>query len=327
MPDLPVARDNLSYEIFGPKRLWVMTGLTKRLFLNKPKIDVLFSPSHYTPLFSTVPAVIYLMDLSYERFGTEYFTTYDINQLKRWTPLSIKKAKHVLTISEFSKSEIIALYHTSPEKIIVVYPGFDRETYHSKIPKTKQLQVRKKYGIAGKYFLYVGTLQPRKNLGKLIEAFGKLKNKQVKLVIGGKKGWLFDQIFDQVKHLKLENRVIFLGFVPNEDLSGLIKGSQAYVLPSLYEGFGMPPVEAQAVGVPVVVSRVSSLPEVIGTSGIYIEDPNSADNIKAALENVLSLKKSEREAIVEVGKENTRRFDWNISAAKVLEILKTAAAK
>jgi len=327
LPDLPVARDNLSYEIFGPKRLWVMTGLTKRLFLNKPKIDVLFSPSHYTPLFSTVPAVIYLMDLSYERFGTEYFTTYDINQLKRWTPLSIKKAKHVLTISEFSKSEIIALYHTSPEKIIVVYPGFDRETYHSKIPKTKQLQVRKKYGIAGKYFLYVGTLQPRKNLGKLIEAFGKLKNKQVKLVIGGKKGWLFDQIFDQVKHLKLENRVIFLGFVPNEDLSGLIKGSQAYVLPSLYEGFGMPPVEAQAVGVPVVVSRVSSLPEVIGTSGIYIEDPNSADNIKAALENVLSLKKSEREAIVEVGKENTRRFDWNISAAKVLEILKTAAAK
>ncbi|OGD69861.1 hypothetical protein A3D09_02320 [Candidatus Collierbacteria bacterium RIFCSPHIGHO2_02_FULL_49_10] len=327
LPDLPVARDNLSYEIFGPKRLWVMTGLTKRLFLNKPKIDVLFSPSHYTPLFSTVPAVIYLMDLSYERFGTEYFTTYDINQLKRWTPLSIKKAKHVLTISEFSKSEIIALYHTSPEKIIVVYPGFDRETYHSKIPKTKQLQVRKKYGIAGKYFLYVGTLQPRKNLGKLIEAFGKLKNKQVKLVIGGKKGWLFDQIFDQVKHLKLENRVIFLGFVPNEDLSGLIKGSQAYVLPSLYEGFGMPPVEAQAVGVPVVVSRVSSLPEVIGTSGIYIEDPNSADSIKAALENVLSLKKSEREAIVEVGKENTRRFDWNISAAKVLEILKTAAAK
>ena len=125
----------------------------------------------------------------------------------------------------------------------------------------------------------------------------------------------------------LENRVIFLGFVPNEDLSGLIKGSQAYVLPSLYEGFGMPPVEAQAVGVPVVVSRVSSLPEVIGTSGIYIEDPNSADSIKAALENVLSLKKSEREAIVEVGKENTRRFDWNISAAKVLEILKTAAAK
>ncbi len=327
LPDLPVTKDNLTYEIFGPKRMWVMTGLTKRLFFNQPKIDVLFSPSHYTPLLSNVPSVIYLMDLSYERFGTEYFTTYDITQLKRWTPLSIKKAKHVLTISEFSKSEIVSLYHTSPDKVTVVYPGFDRLTYHSKIPKTKQLQVRKKYGIAGKYFLYVGTLQPRKNLGKLIEAFAKLKNKQVKLVIGGKKGWLYDQIFERVHEMKLENRVIFLGFVPNEDLPGLIKGCQAYVLPSLYEGFGMPPVEAQAVGVPVVVSRVSSLPEVIGASGIFIEDPNSIDSIKEGLEKVLSLRKSEREAIIEVGKENTKRFDWNVSAAKVLEVLKTASGK
>ncbi len=322
LPDLPLSGDKLTYEIFGPKRMWVLTGLTKRLLFNKPKIDVFFSPSHYTPLLSRVPSVIYLMDLSYERFGTEYFTTYDINQLKRWTPLSIRRSKHVLTISEFSKSEIVSLYHTSPDKITVVYPGFDRLTYHSKIPKTKQLQVRKKYGIVGKYFLYVGTLQPRKNLGKLIEAFSKLKNKQVKLVIGGKKGWLYDQIFEQVKDLKIENHVIFLGFVPGEDLPGLIKGSLAYVLPSLYEGFGIPPVEAQAVGVPVIVSRVSSLPEVIGASGIYIEDPNSVDSIQKALGNVLSLKKSEREAIIEVGKENTRRFDWNLSAAKVLEILK-----
>lgn len=327
LPDLPVTSDKLSYEIFGPGKMWVLTGLTKRLFLNKPRLDVLFSPGHYTPLLSRVPAVIYLMDLAYERFGSEYFTTYDINQLKRWTPLSIKKAKHVLTISEFSKSEIISFYQTPAEKITVVYPGFDRLIYHSKIPKTKQRQVRKKYGISGKYFLYVGTLQPRKNLGKLIEAFAKLKNKQVKLVIGGKKGWLYDQIFEQARELKLENRVLFLGFVPNEDLPGLIKGSQAYVLPSLYEGFGMPPVEAQAVGVPVVVSRVSSLPEVIGESGIYIEDPNSVNGIKEALEKVLSLKKSERATIIEAGKENTKRFDWNLSAIKLLAILKRVAGK
>lgn len=325
LPDLPFSSEKLTYEIFGPKRMWVLTGLTKRLFFNRPKVDVLFSLSHYTPLLSNVPAIIYLMDLSYERFGAEYFTTYDINQLKRWTPLSTKKAKHILTISEFSKSEIIKFYQTPAEKITVIYPGFDQDIYHSKIPKTKQLQVRKKYAITGKYLLYVGTLQPRKNLGKLIEAFTKLKNKQIKLVIGGKKGWLYDQIFDQVKEAKLENRVIFLGFVANEDLPGLIKGSQAYVLPSLYEGFGMPPIEAQAVGVPVVVSAVSSLPEVVGASGIYIKDPQSVESIKDALEKVLSLKKSEREAIIEAGKENARRFDWNASAARVLEILRKLA--
>ncbi len=325
LPDMPSSSEKLAYEIFGPKRLWVLTGLTKRLLFNQPKIDVLFSPSHYTPLLSRVPSVIYLMDLSYERFGTEYFTSYDINQLKRWTPLSCRKAKHIITISEFSKKEIIDLYHVKPEKISVVYPGFDREIYHSKIPKTKQLQVRKKYGLRGKYFCYVGTLQPRKNLLRLVEAFAKLPNKEVKLVIGGKKGWLYDQIFDLVKKLKLEERVIFLGFVPNEDLPGLIKGSIAYVLPSLYEGFGIPPVEAQAVGVPVVVSAVSSLPEVVGASGIYIQDPTDTDSIKKALVNAIGLRKHEREAIVEVGKENTKRFDWEQSAKKVHAILSTAA--
>lgn len=327
LPDLPPSSERLTYEIFGPKKMWVLTGLTRRLFFNTPKIDVLFSPSHYTPLLSRVPSVIYLMDLSYERFGTDYFTSYDINQLKRWTPLSIRKAKHVLTISEFSKNEIINLYHTNPDKISVVYPGFDRDIYHSKIPLTKQIQVRKKYGLTGKYLLYVGTLQPRKNLNRLVEAFAKLKNRQIKLVIGGKKGWLYDQIFEQVKSLKLENRVLFLGFVGNEDLPGLIKGAVAYVLPSLYEGFGMPPVETQAVGVPVVVSRLSSLPEVVGASGIYIEDPNSVDSIKEALEKVLTLAKNEREAIIEVGKENTKRFDWDLSAAKLLSILHQVAGK
>lgn len=327
LPDLPPTSDKLTYEIFGPKKIWIITGLTKRLFFNKPKIDVLFSPSHYTPLFSGVPSVIYLMDLAYERFGTEYFTSYDINQLKRWTPLSCKKAKHILTISEFTKKEIVDLYKVKPDKISVVYPGFDKETYHSKIPKTKQIQVREKYGITGKYLLYVGTLQPRKNLNRLVEAFAKLKNKQIKLVIGGKKGWLYDQIFEQVKDLKLENRVLFLGFVPNEDLPGLIKGAVAYVLPSLYEGFGMPPIEAQAVGIPVIISRLSSLPEVVGASGIYIEDPNSVDNIKEALEKVITLKKNEREAIIEVGKENTKRFDWNLSAAKILSILHQVSGK
>lgn len=321
LPDMPQANSVLDYEIFGPKKMWVLTGLTKRLLINKPKIDLLLSPSHYTPLLTLVPSVIYLMDLSFERFGTDFFTSYDINQLRRWTPLSVLKSKHILTISEFSRQEIIKLYRVDPKKVSVIYPGIDRETYHSKIPTTKQKQVRTKFGITGRYFLYVGTLQPRKNLGRLIEAFAKLADKKVKLVIGGKKGWLFDQIFDQIKRYHLEDRVIFTGFVPQEDVPGLMKGSLAYVLPSLYEGFGMPPIEAQAVGTPVVISSVSSLPEVVGQSGIYIENPSDVGSIKKSLEAVLSLKKSQREAIIEAGKENAKRFDWSISAKKLLETL------
>lgn len=322
LPDMPVGSDHLIYEIFGAKKAWVLTSLTKRLWFGQPKIDVLFSPSHYTPLFTPTKTVIYLMDMSFERFGTEYFTNYDINQLKKWTPLSVKKAKKVLTISEFSKNEIVKLYGTSPKKIEVVYPAFDKEIYHGKIPKTKVLSVKKKYGITGSYLLYWGTLQPRKNISRLIDAFAKIDKPQLKLVIAGKKGWLYDQILEQSKNLNIENRVIFTGFAPNDDLPALIKGSRAFVLPSLYEGFGMPVVEAQAVGTPVVVSRVSSLPEIAGPSGIYIEDPMSVDSIKVALDQVLALSNAERLKLIKEGKENTHRFDWDLSAQKILNILK-----
>lgn len=322
LPDMPHASDKLVYEIFGSKRAWVLTSLTKRLWFGNPKIDVLFSPSHYSPVLSPIKSVIYLMDMSFERFGTEYFTSYDINQLKKWTPISVRKAKKVLTISEFSKNEIVKLYGTSPEKIEVVYPAYDKNIFHGKIPKTKQAAIRKKYNINGSYLLYWGTLQPRKNISRLIEAFSKLKESRLKLVIVGKKGWLYEQILDQSKRLGIENRVIFTGFAPMDDLPALIKSSRAFVLPSLYEGFGMPVVEAQAVGVPVVVSRVSSLPEVAGESAIYIDDPNSVDSIVSALEKAINLSPKDRNTLIKEGKDNAKRFDWDVSAQKIISILK-----
>ena len=327
LPDMPLENEQLTYEVFGPKKLWVLTGLTRRLLFGKPKIDVLFSPTHYTPLVSRTPTVVFLMDLAFERFGSEYFTTVDLTQLKRWTPMSVKKAKHVLTISEFSKSEIVKFYNTDPNKISVVYPSFNRDLYHGKVPKTKQSQVKKKYGITGSYLLYIGTLQPRKNLSRLVEAFAELNRPRLKLVLGGKKGWFYQQIFDKVKDLGLEDRVIFTGFVPDEDLPALIKSSRAYVLPSLYEGFGMPAVEAQAVGTPVVASHISSLPEIVGSSGIYIDNPKSIDDIVQALEKVLSLTPTQRQQIIEDGKENTKRFDWNRSSQKILDILQQTGSK
>ncbi len=260
--------------------------------------------------------------MSYERFGTEYFTSYDINQLRRWTPLSVRKAKKIITISEFSKREITDIYKVNPDKIEVVYPSFDKETFHGKIPKTKIDQIRKKYKIKGKYLFYWGTLQPRKNISRLIEAFSHLKNKNYKLVICGKKGWLYDQIFDLAKRLKVEEKVQFIGFAPDEDLPAIIKSSQGFVLPSLYEGFGMPVIEAQAVGVPVVVSASSSLPEVAGESAIYIADPESISSIQKSLEKLISLTKQEKEKIIRDGKDNVKRFDWPTSAQKLIKILK-----
>jgi len=327
LPDFPAPNQFLSYETFGPQKAWVLTGLTKRLFMGKPKIDILFSPSHYTPILSFTPSVIDIMDLSYERFNNDYFTHYDLNQLKRWTSLSAKKAKHIITISNFSKQEIHSIYNVPLDKISVIYPGINTKLFQPKVPLTKQIQVRKKFGITGPYFVTVGTLQPRKNISLLIDAFEQVllskrpKTNKLKLVVVGKKGWLYQNIFEKVKTKKLEGKVIFTGFAPNEDLPALLKSSIAYVLPSLYEGFGIPVLEAQAVGTPAVISQSSSLPEIAGSSAIYIDKPKSAANITDKLLVALSLSKKQRNQIISSGKDNAARFSWDKSAKKLLRLL------
>jgi glycosyltransferase involved in cell wall biosynthesis len=229
-------------------------------------------------------------------------------------------AKKIVTISEASKFDIVTIYKVPPEKVAVIHPGYNSELYQPRIPLNKFKQVKSKYGIKGKYFLFVGTLQPRKNIVRLIKAFAKLETKD-SLVIVGKKGWLYDEILSLSQQLKIDDRVIFAGFAANEDLPALMKYSHAFVLPSLYEGFGIPVVEAQACGAIVVVSRVSSLPEVVGDSGIYIEKPDSVSSIRQALSTVLKLSKNQRLELKTKGKVNASRFSWIKAATDLVSIL------
>lgn len=319
LPDLPPTSENFSYEVFGPTKAWVLTGLTMRL-LKSPKPDILFSPSHYIPLLTTVPCVFMIMDLSYEKFGLEYFKKYDLQQLRSWTSASVKKSQRIITISDYTKVDIVDFYHSKPSKVSVIYPGYNSDIFHPRIPLTKQGQVRQKYNIKGKYFVYVGTLQPRKNITTLIKAFSRLGG-GTKLVIVGKKGWLYEDIFKVVKRHKIEEKVIFTGFVEDSDLPALYKGSIAYVLPSLYEGFGIPVIEAQACGTLTIVSQVSSLPEVAGESAIYIDNPKSVDKVAEALREALSMPKKVRLVKIKQGKSNASRFSWNRAAKQTLEVL------
>lgn len=321
LPDMPPATPNFSYEVFGPTKAWVLTGLTLRL-LKAPRPDVLFSPSHYIPLLSPVKRVFAIVDLSYEKFGAEYFRQYDLQQLRRWTRQSAKKAKKIITISEASKNDIETIYKVKPERIAVIYPGYNTDLYQPRIPLAKMKQVRAKYGLKGKYFLFVGTLQPRKNIIRLIRAFAGLKTR-ANLVIVGKKGWLYDDILSLAQKLKIDDRVIFTGFAPNEDLPALMKYSLAYVLPSLYEGFGIPVVEAQACGSVVAVSRVSSLPEVVGDSGLYFDKPDSVASIRKTLGAILKLTKKQRLELKTKGKANAARFSWNQAAQQLVAELES----
>jgi len=337
MADFPKASKFWQYEILSHQKLWTLTVLQKRLLwekVHKVAPDVFFTPTHYTPIHMPVPSVISIMDLSFERFP-KYFKKKDLYQLKFWTWLSAKVAKHVITISQFSASEIEKIYHFPKSKITVTPLGSDEKRFKIEMVQATRNKIQtviSKYKIEGKYILFLGTLQPRKNLVRLVEAFSQLEDKEIKLVIvgminEGRGGWMNAPIFQRVKELGITDRVVFTGFASDDDKPFLMAGAQVYVLPSLYEGFGIPPVEAMSVGVPVVVSKVSSLPEICGEAAEYIDDPYSVASIKNAIENVLKLPEKERQKRIALGKEYVKRYNWKKTAEKTLEVLVRVAQK
>jgi glycosyltransferase involved in cell wall biosynthesis len=334
LEDLPEETEGWKYKVFGPRKFWTQLALPLNLYWDRPRPDVFFTPTHYAPRFCPVPSVVSIMDLSFLKFP-KMFRKRDLAQLKSWTAYSVKKAIRVLTISQASKSDIISHYQVPEEKVVVTYPGtkIDTKILRYKDTKVNSEQLKAKYGIEGDYILYVGTLQPRKNLIRLIEAFKKLKTqnsklksktKNLRLVICGKKGWLYDKIFREVKDLNLEKEVIFTGFVPDQDLPALYKGAKCFVLVSLYEGFGIPVLEALSFGCPVVISNISSLPEVGGEVVIKV-DPESVVDIARGITEVLGLSRQERQKLIEQGKKQAQKFSWEKCARETLRVLEEAA--
>jgi len=270
------------------------------------------------------------MDLWHHRHP-EQFTKKDLFQLIRWEKYSVKKASHIITISEFSKKEILEIYGISDGKVTVAYPGFTNFQFSSASWRinfqsnfnSKILNVKNKYRIRGDYFLYLGTLQPKKNIEGLIRAFQYLilnTKYLIQLVIAGKKGWLYEKIFELAKELKLEDRVVFTGFVEEEEKPCLIAGAKAFVFPSFYEGFGIPVLEAMSLGVPVVTSDEGSLSEVGGKAAIYC-DPYKSERIAEAMGKVLKLNEKRRNEIIKEGFGQCSKFSWEKCAGKILEVL------
>ncbi|MBI3282462.1 glycosyltransferase family 4 protein [Candidatus Curtissbacteria bacterium] len=320
LPDLPKETENFKYKIFGPKKLWTQFALPVKLTFGE-KLDVFFSPAHYGPRFSKVPYVVTVHDLSYLSFP-QMFRRDDLLQLTAWSKYSIENSAHIIAPSQTTKDDIVKNYNVASSKITVTYEGYNKQLFKPQ-SKSKVESVKSKYKINGAYIIFVGTLQPRKNLERLIEAFYQLGRpligvEPLKLVICGKKGWLYDSIFEKVTQLKLESKVIFTDYVPDADLPALIGGASVDVLPSLWEGFGIPVIEAQACGVPVVVSETSSLPEIVGESGILV-DPESVESIAKGIKKALDPKT--RIILVKKGFENIKRFSWENCAKETLKVL------
>jgi len=307
LKDLPPANKRWQYRVLKPGFFWTQWRLPLSLYLDKPRPDIFLTLGHYSPRFSPIPTLISIMDLAFLKFP-QTFLKRDLIKLKAWTKSSAKKATHIFTISKASKADIQKHYGISANKITVAYPGVKFPQPSSKPPYAN-------------YLLYLGTLQPRKNLENLIKAFSQLSNKSIKLVIAGKKGWLYQPLFNLVKKLDIQSRVIFTGFVSDQKAATLIKHAQALILPSFYEGFGIPVVQAMALGTPVIVSHNSSLKEIVGSAGIYIKAPFGPKQIKQGIIEALSLTQAQKKQLISQAKQTARQFTWQKTGQTILEVL------
>lgn len=312
LEDLPKEKKDWTYRVIPFPKLWTQTRLPFDLYTHSPKPNVFFSMTHYAPRWSPIPTVVAIMDLGFLQMPDQ-FTAKDFNQLKSWTEYSVKQASRIITISQYTKGDIFKYYSRNSE---VIYLGYDKRLFKP----TRNSQILKKYKITEPYIFFIGSLRPSKNIEGLIRAFAKLNIEHLTLVISGKKGWLYEEIFKTVKDLKLENKVVFTGFVEEAEVPVLMTMAAAFVMPSFFEGFGIPVLEAMACGTPVVVSEVASLPEVAGDAGIYV-DPKKIASISSGLRTAIGPKRVD---FVKLGLKQAKKFSWSVCANQTLRVLESA---
>lgn len=319
--DMPKETKCFRYKIIGGGGMWIITKLVPDLFFAKPKCDIFFSPSHYAPPIALMPRACSIMDLGYLKYSEQFRFT-DFWQLKVWSAISIYVSKAVFAISNSTKQDIVRQYPSAKNKIYVTPLAYDKEQFNLDISDEDVRRVRTRYSIVTDYVLYLGTLKPSKNIEGLIEAFSRIEiqKPEIKLVIAGKKGWLYEPIFEKVRKLELTDRVIFTDFVPEEDKPALIKGAKAFIIPSFWEGFGLDALNAMACGVPVVASNIGSLPEVIGNAGILV-DPYNTDSIAGGIKEVLLAPKAKYNSWSERGLVQAKKFSWERVARETLKVI------
>ena len=313
--------DSLGYEAraIPLPRLWTHLRLSLEMAQRAP--EVLLVPAHVLPLVHPRRSVVTIHDLGYLYYPQAHSPLGGL-YLRLSTAYNARFATRIIADSQATKEDIVRHLGVNPKKVTVVYPAVAPEFY----PREDEPEVeaiRAKYGLPARYVLYVGTLHPRKNILRLLEAYVKLLDAgeaDASLVIAGKRGWLPSQMEGRLS--QAPDKVIFTGYVPTEDLPFLYSGATAFVMPSLYEGFGLPIVEAMSCGTPVLAAKASSLPEVAGDAAVLF-DPLSVEDIVGTLARVLS-DEGLRAGLREKGLHRARCFSWQGAAEEATEVLEQA---
>lgn len=304
------------------KFIWNLRTLPN--YLKKNPVDV-YHTQYITPFFvpKNIKIITHIHDVSFLAYP-EFIKKSDLFFLEILIPTSLKRADKIIAVSEFTKNEIIKYYGTDSQKIETVYNAVSEDFLKSDYSGNELFKIREKYNLPEKYILYIGTMQPRKNIPMLINAFASVKNRipEIKLVLAGnKKAHNFDKKIDkEIKRLKLENEAIFSGFVDEKDKTALFQMAEVFVYPSLYEGFGIPILEAMSQKIPVLASKIPVHSEIAGEAGLYF-NPESLDDLSEKLYNSLTDKNS-REKMIYSEYQRSMFFSWEKSAQEMLDIYK-----
>jgi len=302
-------------------RLWTHVRLSWEMLRNPPR--VLFVPAHVLPPIHPRRSLVTIHDLGYRIFPEAHPRSQRL-YLEASTRWNARIASHILADSIATRQALMESYGISSEKITVVYPGYEADLHRIEDPEALA-QAQRRHGLDRPYILFLGRIQPRKNLDRLIVAFGNVlkRHPELLLVLAGPPGWFAETIRARVQELRLEDHVVFPGYVALEDKAALLSGARFFAFPSLYEGFGFPVLEAQACGVPVLTASTSSLPEVAGEGALLI-DPLDTQSIEVGMLRLLE-EPTLRETLIARGTLNLARFSWEQTAQQVARILQQLA--
>jgi len=281
-----------------------------------PGIDIFHATDNLLPNLIYTKSVFTLYDLSFLSYPKTH-TTLNRLFLKIMMPYFLRKTDAIIAISNHTRKEALRFYNLNFANIKVIYPGVS-SNFQPITNREQLVAVRQRYCLPERFFLYVGTIEPRKNLATLFEAFKHVHHKGVNLVIVGKKGWRYKETVERLKILELTEEVLFTDFVADDILPAIYSLADACVYPSLYEGFGFPVLEAMACGTPVISSNTSSLPEVTGESAILLDPRNIQEWVRAL--GAIIRKPKLREKLKYQGLEQAKKFGWETAARETMKL-------
>jgi len=309
-----------------PRKLWRLRAAAS--YFGGPPMDSAFegvtlfhATEHLLPKLTRARSVFTLHDTAYLLFP-KYHLLQNRVYLTLMMPRFLARADAVIAVSENTRRDALRFYRLDPAKVHVIPEGVEPR-FQPETDLQRRVEIKKRYNLPDRFILCVSTIEPRKNLPLLLEAYAALRPRcpEVGLVMAGGKGWLYESFFERLRSLGLENQVTLTDYVPEADLPGLINCAEVFAYPSKFEGFGLPPLEAMACGVPVVCSNASSLPEVVGDAGILLP-PDDVRGWTEALTRLLTDPTLYADLRAR-GLDRAGQFSWETAARRTLEVYKT----